>query len=127
MTAAVTKIISATAQDLVKRLEEMGIRLDGSEGSLTDLDAAIDLLWGEARPPEEYFDGMVWGYGCYVADVIQRHHPGKWEPSEEIGYDFVPANGTATGINPWHWVEWRFQLGDLLTPMYQSAMQPRPR
>lgn len=124
---AVRRIISSTAQDLVERLAEMGIQLDGSEASLSDLDKAIDLLWAEARPPEEFFDGMVWGYGCYVADVIQRHHIGEWEASDEAGYDFIPANGAAPGINPWHWVEWRFQLGDLLTASYQSGLRSPPR
>jgi len=82
------------------------------------LDEAIEMLWGKTGP-SEYFDGMVWGYGCYVADVIQRHHIGEWKPSDDdVGYDFIPANGPA-GINPWHWVEKRFQLGELLAPKYQ--------
>lgn len=118
---AVSKIISATAKDVVERLAEMGIPLDGSEASLTDLDDAIEMLWGEARSPEQYFDGIVWGYGCYVADVVQRHHIGEWKPSDDIGYDFISANGPI-GINPWHWVEKRFQLGELLAPKYQSII-----
>lgn len=117
--SAVGEYISATARDVAERLADLGIRLDGSEASLKDLDDAIDLLWGEARPSEEYFDGIVWGYGCYVADVIQRHCIGAWQPAEEAGYDFVAADG-ASGVNPWHWVERRFQFGDLLAPTYQS-------
>ena len=117
---AVNKIISATAKEVAEDLARMGIRLDGSEASLKDLDDAIEMLWGEGRPAEEFLDGMVWGYGCYVADVIQRHHIGEWKPADDAGYDFIPANG-AIVINPWHWVEKRFQFGDLLAPAYQSV------
>lgn len=116
---AVSKIISATAKDVAESLAPTGIRLDGSEASLKDLDDAIEMLWGEDRPSDEYFDGMVWGYGCYVADVIQRHHSGEWKPADDAGYDFIPADGVI-GINPWHWVEKRFRFGDLLAQTYQS-------
>lgn len=117
---AVGTIISAAAQDVVAHLAAMGICLDGSEASLRNLDDAIEMLWGEARPSEEYFDGMVWGYGCYVADIIQRHHAGEWRPADDAGYDFIQGKDAVSGVNPWLWVERRFQFGDLLVPAYQS-------
>lgn len=110
--------IAATAKDLVESLADLDIRLDGSEASLAELDQAIEMIWGKTGPAEDVFDGMVWGYGCYVADVVQRHRVGDWAPSEDIGYDFVSGPADA-GVNPWVWIEKRFQLGDLLAPRYR--------
>lgn len=120
----INKTIAAAAADLSERLAIMGIPLDGSEASLRRLDDAIDLLWGESKPADDVFDGMVWGYGCYVADVIQRHHAGNWQRVEDIGYDFVPADG-AMGVNPWVWVEKRFLFGEPLAAAYQAVASAR--
>jgi hypothetical protein len=68
---------------------------------------------------------MVWAFGAYVAEVIQRNHEGVWVKSEN-GYDFQCAKeGKPTGfvINPWSWVYKRFDEGDMLAPKYKMAMK----
>ena len=116
--STINRSISVTANDVAESVVPLDIPLDGSEASLKDLDEAISMIWGEVGPADEDFDGMVWGYGCYVADVIQRHHAGEWKPSEYAGYDFIPGNDVI-GFNPWHWVEKRFQSGDLIAQEYK--------
>lgn len=115
----VIDVISTTAKDLASDLAGIGIQLDGSAASLAALDEAIATIWGSSSPPEDLFDGMAWGYGCYVADVIQRHHAGEWQPSDDIGYDFILS--TAVVINPWVWVEKRFQTGESIEAKYRQS------
>lgn len=117
--STISDAITATAKDVAASLADLDIDLDGSGTSLTGLDAAMERIWGDAAPEEDVFDGMVWGYGCYVADVVQRHHVGEWQRSEDVGYDFVIADGDAVA-NPWVWVEKRFRHGESLASQYRA-------
>ena len=97
-------------------------KLDFSPASLRALDGLIKNIWGGERPSDKYFDDMVWGYGGYVAEVIQRSHEGFWRKSEHRGYDFEctrDASLTGFGFNPWSWAYKRFDEGDLLAAKYK--------
>lgn len=116
---ALGDIIARTAQDLIQQLAGLEVALDFTPASLAHLDAAIEMIWGDDAPPPDIFDGMVWGYGCYVAEVLQRSYGGNWQPAEFDGYDLVRDDGTA--INPWSWVEYRFRDGSPLAAQHAAA------
>ena len=92
---------------------------DFTPKSLVLLDDAIEDIWGEDGPSEENFNGIVWAYGCYVADVVQRNYKGKWKKSENGGYDYFHEAGMVS-FNPWSWVVKRFIDGDLIAPKYSQ-------
>ncbi len=112
-------VIAATARNVTDELGRLTFGLDGSASSLKTLDEAITALLGDAAPSDEYLDGMVWGYGCYVADVLQRNYTGRWRPADGIGYEFE-FRGSTLRCNPWELVERRFRLGTEIAPVFAS-------
>lgn len=54
-----------------------GVRLDGSPGSLADLDAALTASFGWAGAPPAP-ESLMLGVGCYMGEVIRRHLGGSW-------------------------------------------------
>ncbi|HEX8964349.1 MAG TPA: hypothetical protein VF801_15195 [Rhodocyclaceae bacterium] len=120
--AQLETVIAATARNVKDELAQLAFVLDGAVASLETLDDAIDavgIMASNAAASEEYLDGMVWGYGCYVADVLQRNYSGRWLPADDIGYEFE-FRGSTLRCNPWELVERRFRLGAAIAPLFAA-------
>ncbi len=109
--------IHAVAALVVAEDNAREFRLDFTESSVARLDQMIDHLWGEEGPSEENVDTMVWAFGCYLAEVIDRRFDGDWVEDSDEGGCF---RATRSGITlfPWHWVAERFEQGETLAYKY---------
>ena len=99
--------------------------LNFSPVSLKAIDTLIKTVWAGERPSDQYFDTMVWAFGGYVAEIIQRNHEGVWRKSKNH-YDFeFRRNGDSTGfrVSPWAWAYKRFDEGDLLSSKYTALIK----
>jgi hypothetical protein len=100
-------------------------KLDLTPTSLSALDRLIKRLWGGEPPSEPNFNTMVWAFGAYVAEVIQRNHEGRWRKFDNE-YSFeCTDDGKPTGfaVYPWAWVKKRFEENDLLALKYRNVMK----
>jgi hypothetical protein len=78
-------------------------RLDFSPSSLKALDELIETMLGAASLSNAKVNILVWGFGGYVAEVIQRNHEGFWKKAKNR-YTFEFARDgkvTGFGVNPW--------------------------
>jgi hypothetical protein len=67
-----------------------GVELDYSPASLEQVDAILGDLGAGGRPAEEMAE-TLFGFGCYVGEVMVRHSNGRWDapgPGGEMD-DFV--------------------------------------
>jgi hypothetical protein len=94
-----------------------GVELDYSRESLTRVDAVIEDL-RSGGPPAEQIAETLFGFGCYVGEVMVRRGGGRWDAptgtDEEAfaGYPLIvrfPAGGWA---NPIHKVFRRYREGE---------------
>lgn len=116
--------IPDVAQQIVEVFSDAapkGKQLDLSADSIKVLDSIIKKLWGEEGPSEENREMMIWGMGCYIAEVLQRNYRGVWRDGGD-GYVFECENASA-GVAPWNWVAKRFDLGmsESLASKYKFA------
>ena len=132
-----TKPKDAKIQKLISNAAEKGViklvaddptlkkaylrKLDFSPASVKIIDGLIKKFWKGKPPSDQYFDTMVWAFGAYVAEVIQRNHEGSWEKLDGV-YQFLnPAGFT---VCPWVWVRKRFEDADeLLAAKYDVVMK----
>jgi len=117
--AAAKGVIKLVAEDLSLKKTYLK-KLDFTPASLKAFDSLIKRIWSGECPSDEHFDLMVWAFGAYVAEVIQRNNEGFWVKEEGV-YQFVNPGGF--GVFPWAWVRKRFEEDDLIAPKYDTAMR----
>ena len=100
-------------------------RLDFSPQSLTALDEIIWTLFGGRYLCKTKLEALVWGFGGYVAEVIQRNNEGFWKKAtNRYTFEFTRVGKiTGFGVNPWAWIYKRFQEGDLLATKYKQLIK----
>jgi hypothetical protein len=100
-------------------------RLDFSPSSLKALDDLIETMLGGASLSNTKVNILVWGFGGYVAEVIQRNHEGFWKKAKNrYTFEFTrDEKMTGFGVNPWAWTYKRFDEGDLLAPKYKALLK----
>ena len=100
-------------------------RLDFSPQSLTALDEIIWSLFGGRYLCKTKLEDLAWGFGGYVAEVIQRNNEGFWKKAtNRYTFEFTRHGKiTGFGINPWAWIYKRFEEGDLLASKYDELMK----
>jgi hypothetical protein len=108
MTASVSEVAQAIVDLFTPDLPK-GKKLDYSEASLKTLDQLVSSLWGADGPSEENYEAMIWAFGCYVGEVLQRHYNGVWNEGDD-GLFFDGINSGA-GVSPWSWIAKRFEFG----------------
>ena len=67
----------------------------------------------------------MWGFGGYVAEVIQRNNEGFWKrATNRYTFEFTrDGKITGFGVNPWAWTFKRFEEGDLLATKYKQLIK----
>jgi hypothetical protein len=100
-------------------------RLDFSPPSLKALDELIETMLGAASLSNAKVNILVWGFGGYVAEVLQRNNEGVWKKSKNhYTFEFTrDEKMTGFGVNPWAWTYKRFDEGDLLAPKYKALLK----
>jgi len=104
--ARVSEIAQAYAQDAVDiAARNFGITLDWSEASIQLVEHMVGRLH-EEMPAEELTEETVWiiakAFGCYIGEVLRRHHGGEWG-MVTLGGESFP--GLRCGFGPlcWPW------------------------
>ena len=95
-------------------------KLNFSPASLRAFDSLIKRIWKGEPPSDQHLDLIVWAYGAYVAEVIQRNNEGVWMKDDGV-YQFVNPGGF--GVFPWAWVKKRFEEDDLIASKYDTVMR----
>ena len=100
-------------------------KLNFSPQSLTALDEVIWTLFGGRYLCKTKLEALVWGFGGYVAEVIQRNNEGVWQKAKNrYNFEFTrDGKITGFGVNPWAWIYKRFEEGDLLAAKYDELMK----
>ena len=100
-------------------------KLDFSPQSLTALDEIIWTLFGGRYLCKTKLEALVWGFGGYVAEVIQRNNEGFWKKAKNrYTFEFTRDEKiTGFSVNPWAWIYKRFEEGDLLAAKYDELMK----
>ena len=100
-------------------------RLDFSPQSLTALDEIIWTLFGGRYLCKTKLDALLWGFGGYVAEVIQRNNEGFWQKAKNrYTFEFTrDGKITGLGVNPWAWIYKRVEEGDLLAAKYKQLIK----
>ena len=69
----------ALAADIVAAARRItGVELDYSRGSLERVDAILEDLRSNG-PPAEQIAETLFGFGCYVGEVMVRCSTGRWD------------------------------------------------
>jgi hypothetical protein len=82
-------------------------------------------MFGRASLSNTKVNILVWGFGGYVAEVLQRDNEGVWKKSKNhYTFDFtMDGEPTGFGVNPWAWTYKRFDEGDLLASKYKALLK----
>ena len=64
-------------------LKITGVELDYSRESLRTVDAVLEHLRSDG-PPVDQFRETLFGFGCYVGEVMVRHANGRWDIPRSI-------------------------------------------
>ncbi|MBL1079589.1 hypothetical protein JK358_34815 [Nocardia sp. 2] len=71
------------ASDIVEATEGItGTRLDYTPASLATVDSIIEMFRSEGVPSEAVAE-TLFGFGCYIGEVMCRHAGGKWQRPPE--------------------------------------------
>ncbi len=94
-----------------------GVELDYSRESVRRVDAVIENLRSDG-PPAEQIAETLFGFGCYVGEVMVRRGGGRWDAptgtDEEAfaGYPLVVRFQAGGWANPIHKVFRRYREGE---------------
>lgn len=111
--------IEKTAAVLIDDEYGEKFKLDYLEDSIKRLDKMIAKIWGDNSPSEDKLDFMVWGFGCYVATVINKYYLGSWTKNDDGSIHFMSTSGF--GAAPFNWLAKRFELGDPIYSKYSFS------
>jgi hypothetical protein len=85
MEPTIGQVMAAYAADAVKHAEKVGIRLDFSEQSLTDVDSILwqiagnDVIKPQSQAEQDHLWTLSKMYGGYLGEVVIRTMGGAWE------------------------------------------------
>lgn len=109
MATSISEVAGAVVEVYAAELPK-GKKLDFSESSVKTLDRLISSLWGSDGPSEESQEAVIWAFGCYVGEVLQRNYSGVWDDGDDGLFFYGMKSGS--GVSPWSWIAKRFELGD---------------
>jgi hypothetical protein len=108
----------AFAADIVKAtLNISGVELDYSRDSLSRVDAVLENLRSDG-PPVDQVRETLFGFGCYVGEVMVRHAGGRWDVPQSIeeknflGWPLLVRFADGRSANPIHKVMRRYEVGE---------------
>ena len=97
-------------------LKISGVELDYSRESLRQVDAVLEELRSDG-PPIDQFRETLFGFGCYIGEVMVRHANGRWDiprSTEErsfVGWPLLVRFPDGRCANPIHKVMRSYEEG----------------
>lgn len=108
--AAVQRAATAyAAQAVAAARDQFGIKLDGTDASMAQLDTVLAHAHasyrGKApRPSEEQVMAVARMYGSYLGEVYRQKHGGSWGMATRDG-QALPGMRSKSGTNFWPWTQ----------------------
>ncbi|NHZ77961.1 hypothetical protein F2P44_01400 [Massilia sp. CCM 8695] len=108
--AAVQRAASAyAAQAVATARDQFGIKLDGSDASMVQLEAVLarahtSYAAKSPRPSDEQVMAVARMYGSYLGEVVRLKHGGVWGMAPLDGQT-LPGMRTTAGTNFWPWTQ----------------------
>ena len=93
------------AADAVKLAQQFSVKLDGSEGSIDDVERVLDKLHttyslASSKPADSELMPFAQAFGAYVGEVYRRNHGATWGTVTLNGSQY-PGFRTDNGVNVW--------------------------
>ncbi|HEX8615499.1 MAG TPA: hypothetical protein VF800_29810 [Telluria sp.] len=103
------------AQAVATARDQFGIKLDGTDASMAQLDAVLARAHASytsksPRPSEEQVMAVARMYGSYLGEAYRLNHGGVWGMATLQGQT-LPAMRTASGTNFWPWTQASQRIG----------------
>jgi hypothetical protein len=103
---AVQQQAEASAKEAVGiALRQFNLKLDGGEGSIDDIERALERLHGvyavaSPKPPDADLLPIATAFGAYVGEVYRKNHGATWGRVTLNGNTY-PGFRTAGGVDVW--------------------------
>lgn len=114
--AAVQRAATAyAAQAVATARDQFGIKLDGTDASMAQLDAVLARVHiayasKSPRPSDEQLMAVARMYGSYLGEVVRLKHGGAWGMATREGQT-LPGMRTAAGTPFWPWTQAAQRIG----------------
>ncbi|MDM5176014.1 hypothetical protein PO883_02215 [Massilia sp. DJPM01] len=97
------------AQAVATARDQFGIKLDGSDASMVQLEAVLarahtSYAAKSPRPSDEQVMAVARMYGSYLGEVVRLKHGGVWGMAPLDGQT-LPGMRTTSGTNFWPWTQ----------------------
>jgi hypothetical protein len=103
------------AQAVAAAREQFGIKLDGTEASMAQLDTVLahahaSYIRTSPHPSEEQLMAVARMYGSYLGEVYRLKHGAIWGMATRDGQS-LPGMRSATGAKVWPWTQVAQRIG----------------